>query len=154
MIHLSGCSKAQMWPRSSRRKMGHIWSDPNFPESKETRLASSFKCLVSSSIIAGVIICDHHNEKAGKSTTSFLGRAGDSLFHIFFSRMRVETIFFLMTSHRFVADPHSQDASTPLSPEELSQEDRGAYILMQRIMPGLQPSVMTRQGQLKAVFLG
>jgi len=35
--------------------------------------------------------------------------------------------------------------------EELSREDRGAYILMQRIMPGLQPSVMTRQGQLKAV---
>lgn len=35
--------------------------------------------------------------------------------------------------------------------KELSREDRGAYILMQRIMPGLQPSVMTRQGQLKVM---
>lgn len=33
--------------------------------------------------------------------------------------------------------------------QELSAEDRSAYILMQRIMPGLQASVMTRQGQLQ-----
>ena len=35
--------------------------------------------------------------------------------------------------------------------QELSAEDRSAYILMQRIMPGLQTSVMTRQGQLKVL---
>ena len=35
--------------------------------------------------------------------------------------------------------------------KELSAEDRSAYILMQRIMPGLQASVMTRQGQLQVM---
>lgn len=44
---------------------------------------------------------------------------------------------------------YGSDVATKL--KELSREDRGAYILMQRIMPGLQPSVMTRQGQLKVM---
>lgn len=34
--------------------------------------------------------------------------------------------------------------------QEFSEEELGAYILMQRIMPGQQLSVMTRQGQLQA----
>ncbi|CAJ1351905.1 unnamed protein product [Effrenium voratum] len=35
--------------------------------------------------------------------------------------------------------------------KELSPQERSAYILMQRILPGLQESVMTRQGQLKVM---
>ncbi|CAE7800500.1 GSH2 [Symbiodinium sp. CCMP2592] len=35
--------------------------------------------------------------------------------------------------------------------KELTPEERSAYILMQRILPGLQPSVMTREGKVQVM---
>jgi len=54
---------------------------------------------------------------------------------------------FLWTQKQTVCFNHT--IWTLFKTQELSAEDRSAYILMQRIMPGLQASVMTRQGQLQ-----